>query len=102
MQVTQANRGQSRSFSNELLLVLAQLRDVLAAKYSPVVAKKDHDGGTLLPQRAKPNLIAFRVGQDNWRQFVTQGCAHAPHCRLRTRSSQNQADMTLPPAHQTL
>jgi len=35
--------------------MLAQLRDVLAAEHSPVVAQEDDDGRLRLPQRAEPN-----------------------------------------------
>ena len=56
MQVAQSDCSQGGSCSLELTFVLAQLRDVLAAKDSPVVSKEDDDSGTLIPQRAEPNF----------------------------------------------
>lgn len=44
--VTQTDGGEGSSFFTEGRLVFAQLRDVLAAKNSSVVAKKHDDGGT--------------------------------------------------------
>ena len=43
---------EARPLSPECLLMIAQLRDVLAAEYSTVVAEEDEDRGTLSPQRA--------------------------------------------------
>jgi len=42
--------------------MFAQLRDVLAAEYSAVVAQEDDDGLLRLPQRAEPNgaLVGIR------------------------------------------
>jgi hypothetical protein len=48
--VAQADGGKGSAFVQEGLLVFAQLRDVLAAKDSTVVAKKNDDGGLALPQ----------------------------------------------------
>ena len=59
---------EARALFPEGLLVLAQLRDVLPAEDSTVVAEEDEDRGTLLPQRAEPDLLAFRVGQDDSRK----------------------------------
>ncbi len=49
--VPQADRRQPCTFVLELLLVLAQLRDVLSAKDSPIVPQKYHHRRLLLPQR---------------------------------------------------
>jgi hypothetical protein len=48
--VAEADGGEGSAFVAEGWLVLAQLRDVLAAKDSTVVAEKDDDGGLGLPQ----------------------------------------------------
>jgi hypothetical protein len=74
------------------MFLFAQLRDVLAAKYSAVVSEKDHNSRPLLPQRTKPDLIAFRVGQDDRRQTLADRCGHEPHSRLEDRLSQKRPD----------
>ena len=56
----------------EGLLVLAQLRDVLAAEDSTVVAEEDEDRGTLPPQRTEADLLTFRVGQDDPRKLSAE------------------------------
>jgi hypothetical protein len=50
--------------------VCAQLRDVLAAENSAVVAQKNDHGGTLLPSRAKTDVMTIRIGQHNIRKRV--------------------------------
>jgi hypothetical protein len=44
-------------------LVLAQLRDVLAAKDSAIVPEKNKNRGAGLPERAQANQRAVGVGQ---------------------------------------
>jgi hypothetical protein len=44
----------------EFVLVLAQLRDVLAAKDSAVMPKEHDDADILFPKRAEANLTAAR------------------------------------------
>jgi hypothetical protein len=51
--VAEADGGEGDAFFAEGLLVFAQLRDVLAAKDSAVVAKENQDGGIVLPERAE-------------------------------------------------
>jgi hypothetical protein len=48
----------------EGLLVFAQLRDVLAAEDSAVVAEEDDDGGIRFPERAEADGFAVGVGED--------------------------------------
>jgi len=52
----------------ELLFVLAQLRDVLAAEDSPVMPKKHHHSGALLPQGPEPHLTSVRIRQNDRRK----------------------------------
>src|ERR1019366_1535001 len=52
----------------EGLLVFAQLRDMLAAEDSTVVAQEDHHGRLPLPKRAEPDLAAVRIGQHDRRK----------------------------------
>ena len=50
--VAQANRGESCALFPNRRFVLAQLRDVLAAKDSAVMAEKDQHGRLFVPQGA--------------------------------------------------
>ncbi len=61
MRVAEPDRGNPGPGFCDLLLVVAQLRDVLAAEDSPVVAEEDQHGGALLPQRAEPDFVTFGV-----------------------------------------
>jgi hypothetical protein len=47
--VPESNRGKRRTLVPERLLMFAQLRDVLAAKDSSVVAEKNEDGRPRVP-----------------------------------------------------
>jgi hypothetical protein len=49
MYIPEPHRSQRGSGSPEVVLVFAQLRDVLAAKDSAIMPKEDHYGGTVLP-----------------------------------------------------
>lgn len=50
MNVAQANDGKPCAFIFELLLVSAQLRDMLTAEDSAVMAKENQNGGTVSPK----------------------------------------------------
>jgi len=52
----------------EGLFVCAQLRDVLAAEDSTVVAQEDHHRRLSLPQRSHTDLLAIRIGQYDRRE----------------------------------
>jgi hypothetical protein len=75
--VAQANGGQSASCQGELLLLLAQLRDKLAAEDSPIVAQEDQDRGSAFPQRAETNFRATRLGENEVREFRADRFWHA-------------------------
>src|SRR6476661_4756716 len=66
--VAQADDGQLRASAVELSLMLAQLRDVLAAKDSTIVAKENDYGQVRFPQSAKPFPDAIGIGQRNARK----------------------------------
>jgi hypothetical protein len=51
--------------------VFAQLRNVLAAKNSAVMAKKGHDRDAIGPERTQSNPVAFGIGQEDRRQTAT-------------------------------
>jgi hypothetical protein len=57
--------------------VYAQLRDVLAAKDSAVVAQENHDGGSFVPQGAEPRLMTVAIGKRDKRELIAEGCFHA-------------------------
>jgi len=59
--VAQPDYRQMCAFAMELCFELAQLRDMLAAEDSTVVAKKDQDGRAAFPQRTKARGIAVSV-----------------------------------------
>ena len=62
MPITEPNGSETRTLVPECLLVLAQLRDVLAAEYSAVMAEEDKDRRAVGPQRDESNLVTFGVG----------------------------------------
>ena len=71
-QVAQADGGQSGPLLQKRLLVIAQLRDVLAAENSAVVPKEYQHRRPVFPQRAQPNQSFVAVRQHNARQPLTQ------------------------------
>lgn len=77
--VTQSHSGQGGSLGAELLLVLAQLRDVLAAEDSPVVPQEGDHGRLALPQGAQPNLVTFGIGEGDFGQLAAQRGFHSTH-----------------------
>jgi hypothetical protein len=56
VEVAQAHRSEASSLVLERLLVLAQLRDMLAAEDSPVVPQENQNGRLILPKRAELDL----------------------------------------------
>ena len=56
--------------------MFAQLRDVLAAEDSAVMAKENQDGGIVFPERAEPDLLAESVGEDDGCELLTEGFGH--------------------------
>ena len=63
----------------EGLLMLAQLRDVLAAKDSAIVAEKDDHGGFFLPQRTETDFAAVGIGECDVREARAKTFGHAGH-----------------------
>ena len=74
--VAEADGGKGGAFFAEGLLVFAQLRDVLAAKDSAVVAKEDEDGGVVFPEGAEAELVAEGVGEDDVGELLAEGFRH--------------------------
>ena len=63
--IAQADGGKAGAALPELLLKLAQLRDVLTAEDSTVVSQKDDHGRRISPQRAECHGLALDIRQGN-------------------------------------
>ena len=63
--ITQAHRSQMCSCIFEAIFLLAQLRDMLAAEDSTIMAQEYQDYRRILPQRAKLYLPVVNIRQDN-------------------------------------
>jgi hypothetical protein len=74
--IAQAYSGEGDALFAEGLLVFAQLRDVLAAEDSAVVAEEDEDGGVILPERAEADGVAEGVGEGESREAMAEGVWH--------------------------
>jgi hypothetical protein len=72
----EADGDQLRAFVTEFLLMVAQLRDVLTAEDSSVVAKKDDDRRAVGPKRAEGLLLSVHVGKRDGGQPAAEGFAH--------------------------
>src|SRR5271169_1429511 len=66
--IAQANGRQPCPFIRKRLLVIAQLRDVLTAENSPVMAKEHDHGRAAPPQRAQSNRPPLAVRQHDSRE----------------------------------
>ena len=56
--------------------MIAQLRDVLAAENSSIVAEKNNNRGLSLPKRAQANFRFVGIGQDDGRELLAKRCFH--------------------------
>ena len=74
--IAEADGGEGGMFFAEGLLVLAQLRDVLAAEDSAVVAEEDEDGGIRFPEGAEADDFAEGVRQRDAGELLTEGIGH--------------------------
>jgi len=63
--------------------VFAQLRDVLAAKDSPIVPEKNQYGRLSGPQRAKTNLTPIAIGKSNLCEPAAEGIFHVVNLEQR-------------------
>jgi len=77
--VTEADGSEGGVFFAEGWLVLAQLRDVLAAEDSAVMAKKDEDGGIRFPEGAEADGFAEGVGERDIGELLAEGFGHDGH-----------------------
>jgi hypothetical protein len=74
--ITEPDCSQSCSFVTKGLLVFAQLRDVLTAKNSAVVAQENYDGRPFIPQGSEPRLVVVAVRKRDKREFIAEGSFH--------------------------
>ena len=74
--ITEADGGEGGTLFAEGLLVLAQLRDVLATEDSTVVAKKDEDGGIVFPEGAEADLLAEGIGEGDPGELMAKSIGH--------------------------
>jgi len=73
---TETDGGEGCALFTKGLLVFAQLRDVLAAEDSAVVAKEDDDGGIRFPEGAEADLLAEGVGERDSCESLAESIGH--------------------------
>jgi hypothetical protein len=74
--IAEANSSERSASVEKGSLAFAQLRDVLAAKDSAIMPKKDDHGGIVLPQRAEANFVAVSIGQNDVRELLAECLRH--------------------------
>jgi hypothetical protein len=74
--IAQADYGQLSALLFEFFFEFAQLRDVLAAENSTVMAKEDQHCRRIFPERAQARCLAFGVGKSDAGQFAAEGLCH--------------------------
>ncbi len=74
--IAQTDGSEARAFDAEGGFVLAQLRDVFAAKDSAVVAQEDHDGGSVGPKFPQADGTLVGVGQGDAGKLRAEGPLH--------------------------
>ena len=77
--VAQANGRKGGALFAEGLLMFAQLRNVLAAEDSAVVAEENEHGGMRFPKRAEADGFAEGVGKRYVGETSTEGIGHDAH-----------------------
>jgi hypothetical protein len=66
VEIAEADRRDIRATRFDFALVLAQLRDMLAAEYSAIVAQENNDGQLRLPQRAETDGTLVGIGESDF------------------------------------
>jgi|SRR5277367_1760287 len=74
--ISKADGGERNTLGREFLLMFAQLRDVLAAEDSSIMAQKHDDGRVALPQRAQADVLAVGVRQHNVSEAFAESFLH--------------------------
>jgi hypothetical protein len=76
VKIAHPNRREINSSRPDFTLMLAQLRDVLAAKHSAVVTQKNDDRWLRLPQRTEAHGTLVGIRKNDWRQLRAETCGH--------------------------
>lgn len=85
--VAKADGRQGSTFVEEDLFVFAQLRDVLTAKNSSIVTKKNDDSRLALPQRTQTNFFPKGVRENDVCELLAQSFHHdGPSLEMRDSS----------------
>jgi hypothetical protein len=74
--VPEADGCERSAFVEEGLLVFAQLRDMLSAKNSSIMAEKNDNGGSALPQRSQSNFLPKSVGKSDVCESLAESWLH--------------------------
>src|SRR5690349_11506375 len=74
--IAEPDSRQRRTTFPELALVFTQLRDMLAAENSAIVAEENDHGQVALPQRAEPHEMAVCIGQRDSREHFAERLCH--------------------------
>ena len=85
--VAKTDGGEIGALGPEFIFMVTQLRNMLAAKDSTVMAEEHDNGGTMFPQRAEPDFALVGIGQRNSSERETERLSHR---RNLTRSSENR------------
>jgi hypothetical protein len=75
--IAEADSGEHGSLLAERWFMFAQLRDVLAAEDSSVVAEENNNGRLPFPKRAKPEIATVHIRQDDVCQCLAQRACHS-------------------------
>jgi len=74
--IAQSDGGQASAFLVELLFEFAQLRDMLTAEDSAVMAEKNNDRRRIGPQRTQPDCFAIDIRQRDARELGAISLSH--------------------------
>lgn len=85
--VSEANCHQFDAALTELLLIVTQLRDVLAAENSTVVTQENDDRRRVGPQRAETNGVPIHIGQSDLSKLAAIAIRHGASFSGRDGSS---------------
>lgn len=76
VRITQPDSGKCCSLVFELLLIFAQLRNVLTAEDSTIVAQENHDCRMVSPQGTQLYRIAINIRQGHSCKLAAEGIVH--------------------------
>jgi hypothetical protein len=98
--ITEADRRKNRALLANRWFVLAQLRDVLAAKDSAVVPQEHQNGWLLVPQGSQPDVPSVAVRQRDQLKSAAESIFHASMLS-RARSNVKHRSLCRPLAAQS-